>query len=268
LIGGFGFATGDALKLAGLATSWETNWHSVLEQTYGFINGIGLAVAFVLLGKIAPKIPDELPIRKWTDVFAAGFVLIVIPYLNLSKNAEVWIKAKAVPAILYGRSADWWFDLAFLALALVFLAIALIHRKRPLAILSAGWQARGQLLYLAFLWCVVIGNFERALVSFVPVRLITEGVIFLNACLSTIGIFFTVPAPERSPVAPTPSMTHLFRKILLLGACGLVFSILANWAFVRLLYGDHPARQAARHIRFGPNATATKEKPAPGTPHP
>src|SRR6266850_1579699 len=58
LIGGFGFATGNALKLAGLAGGWNTNWHSVLEQTYGFINGIGLAVTLFLVARLAPKIEE------------------------------------------------------------------------------------------------------------------------------------------------------------------------------------------------------------------
>ncbi|MGH9834103.1 MAG: hypothetical protein ACRD9Y_13870, partial [Blastocatellia bacterium] len=50
-IGGFGFATATLFKLIAIKTGWNTNWHSVLEQTYGFINGIGVAIAMIFLAR-------------------------------------------------------------------------------------------------------------------------------------------------------------------------------------------------------------------------
>jgi hypothetical protein len=43
-IGGFGFAFANMLKLIGVYTALPTNWHSVMEQSYGAINGIGIAL--------------------------------------------------------------------------------------------------------------------------------------------------------------------------------------------------------------------------------
>jgi hypothetical protein len=60
-IGGFGFATAQAVKLVGLSTDLQTNWHSVLEQTYGFINGIGIAVAMGVLASRTGRVRDESP---------------------------------------------------------------------------------------------------------------------------------------------------------------------------------------------------------------
>ena len=77
LIGGFGFATADALKLAGIATGGDTNWHSLLEQTYGFINGIGVAVALFWVARRTPCLNEEPAARNWAGVCAAGFVLLV-----------------------------------------------------------------------------------------------------------------------------------------------------------------------------------------------
>jgi len=45
-IGGVGFALADLIKLLGIGTGWETNWHSILEQSYGFINGIASARSY------------------------------------------------------------------------------------------------------------------------------------------------------------------------------------------------------------------------------
>jgi len=44
--------------------------------------------------------------------------------------------------------------------------------------------------------------------------------------------------------------------------------VLADWGVTRAIYGDQQASHSSKHIRFGPNATATPEKPKPGVPHP
>jgi hypothetical protein len=279
-IGGFGFATATLLKLVGMAGSetirrqfglegiWQTNWHSILEQSYGFINGLGVAVALFWVARHAPKTNEEPPVRRWADSYAAAFVLLVVTYINLAKNPEVWVKAKAMPATLYGLSAGGWFNLAYVALALVFFALLAVHRRRPLPLLSTSWLARGQMLYLAFLWVMVVGNFERALTSFAPQRLITEGVVFLNAALCTIGIFLSAPGADRKLPEAGFNWSRLLPKTFAVGLIAMALSVPADWVVVRAVYGDTQASHASKHIRFGPEATATTEKPKLDVPHP
>ena len=268
LVGGFGFASGNLLKLLGVSTGLKTNWHSILEQSYGFINGLGLALALFWVAKHAPKLNDEPRVRKWTEPYAAGFVLLVLTYINLVKNPEQWVRAKAMPEMLYGLAAETWFNFAYIALTGVFLALVYVHQRRPLPVLAGSWLARGQLIYLAFLWVMVIGNFERALVSFAPQRLVTEGVIFLNAAFCTVGIFLSAPSANRELPAPGFAWPPLLRKTILFGSLLAALSVFGDWAVVRGLFGDRPVGNASRHIRFGPDATATKEKPKVGAPHP
>jgi len=266
--GGFGFAFATLLKLIGMSSGWETNWHSILEQTYGFMNGIGLGLALFWAARHVPHASEEPPVRRWAEPFAAGFVLLVVTYLNLSKNPEEWVHAKAMPAVLYRLSPDAWFGFAYGTLSLVFVTLLMAHRREPLALLSISWLARGQLLYLVFLWLMVVGNFERALVAFTAQRLITEGVIFLNAALCTVGLFLSVPAEVRPLPQTTPPWRQLLPKAIAIGVLVMALSVLAEWAVVRLTYGDRQAGLGARHIRFGPEATATKAKPPPDVPHP
>jgi len=267
-IGGFGFAAANALKLIGISTGWQTNWHSLLEQTYGFLNGIGLAVALLWLARGTPEVSDVPRVRKWTEAYAAGFVLLVVTYLNLRQDPEVWVRAKAMPAVLLGLSAGTWFDLAYLALTIAFVSVLAVHRRRPLPLLSGGWVSRGELLYLVFLWWVVVGNLERALVAFAPQRLVTEGFIFLNAVLCSAGVLLNPPEADSE----TPRTMILWSRLLpRTGSVALLaasLSILADWALVRGIYGNSAAGYSGKHIRFGPNATATKEKPSPDLPHP
>jgi len=57
-------------------------------------------------------------------------------------------------------------------------------------------------------------------------------------------------------------------RATVIGLGAATLSVLADWAIVRGIYGDRPAGDASKHIRFGPDATATKEKPKAGVPHP
>jgi hypothetical protein len=77
---------------------WQSqNWHSFLEQSYGFVNGIAIAVA---LGFIASKVSsktEELtePASakgRWTVAFSALFVMLGLTYFNVVKNVEEWGK--------------------------------------------------------------------------------------------------------------------------------------------------------------------------------
>lgn len=267
-VGGFGFATGNLLKLAGVATGWQTNWHSVLEQTYGFINGIGLALALFWIARFAPPVSDEPRIRRGTGACAAFFVLVVISYLNLAKNPARWVDAKAVPEVLYGLSAMTWFNLAYAALAVLTAAVLLRHARKPLPLFSGGPQANGQWLCLLLLWCMVLGNFERAVVSFAPARLVTEGVIFLNAVLCTAGVLLAAPAPGPEPAGHAARFRPPIRKAVLAGLALMLVSVLADWGGKHALFGNSFAGHAGRHVRFGPDATATTAKPGPGAPHP
>jgi hypothetical protein len=271
-IGGFGFATGQLLKLIGLTTGWQTNWHSLLEQSYGFINGLGVAVAMALLAARTAPVRDEPAQRRWTQVYAVGFVLVGITFLNLRKNPADWIKAKAFPEMLYGLSVSAWFHLAYLALAVAVVWLLARHLRRTLPVLPATWLGRGQLLYLVFLWWMVIGNFDRAQVAFAPVRLVTEGVIYLNAVLCTLLLFATTAPAHRPGGGPGQApLANAFgawtKRVVLIGLLFTVCSVLADWGITQAVYGDQPASNAGKHIRFGPNATATA-KPELGQPHP
>jgi hypothetical protein len=268
VIGGFGFATATLFKLIEIKSGWQTNLHSVLEQTYGYINGLGVAAVILFLRHRTPRVEDLPPVRRWTEIYAVAFVLIGITYLNLRKNPAMWVKSNTVPAVLYGLSADAWFNLAYLALAGLFLAALIVHQRRPLPLIPTSDAGKAQLFYLVFLWWMVVGNFDRAVVGFAPQRLITEGVIHLNAVCCSLLVLLCVPVPIDPPVTPALAMPGALRRVIGIGLLATVLSIAVDWAIVRAVWGNQFAGHAALHIRFGPNATATKEKPAATKPHP
>jgi hypothetical protein len=267
IIGGCGFALANLIKLVGIATGWQTNWHSVMEQVYGFINGLGIAFVISRLRRSAPRASDDPKIRRWTEVYAIAFVLLAMTWINFRKSPESWVRAEAVPAVLAGLPALFWFDLAYLMLSVAVVSMLIRHLQRPLPLIPAGWFGKCQLFYLVLLWWVVVGNFERALVAFSAPRLITEGVIFFNAVLCTVLCVSGREATE--PVAASETVrAERLGKMLLAGASLIALTIAGCWGATRAIYGDQVAGGNSRQIRFGNESTATREKPAADRPHP
>jgi len=280
-IGGIGFALGQLLKLTYIRTGLRTNWHSVMEQTQGFFHGIGLAVAMGVLAKCAPKVSDVLPLPQWTEVFAVSSVLVLLTYLNHRKATDTWVQqVESLPERLYGlpvagwflRSKGWfgWFELIYIAIGSAVVGLLVAHIHRPLGFIPGSWLGKGQLFYLVFLWWVVVFNFERALVGFSPQRLVTEGVITFNAVICTVFVALgalTVGVQEPISQLAIP-YSGWIGKTVVVGSLAMLLTTLAAWRLTHAIYGYKHAPGAGLHIRFGPNATATKKKPEAGEKHP
>ncbi len=268
ILGGIGFAAASMLKLVEVTSGYDTNWHSILEQSTGLFNGMAVAAAMIPLARRAPAFNEEGPPRRWTEVYAVGFVLLFITYLNFRKNPGDWLRANTVPVEMYGISTAHWFDIAYIFLAIAILVPLIRHLKSPLALIPSSALGRGQWLYLAFLWWLNVGNFERIVVGFAPQRLVTEGVILVNSAICTL-LTLLLPVQNASQAAAEPPATvprpHFsLRQLLVVGSLLTALSIVVDWQVVRAIYGDKFAGHARLHIRFGPNAT-TGEKPKPKT---
>jgi hypothetical protein len=278
-IGGLGFSGAQMIKLICLWTGVQTNWHSVLEQTYGFINGIGIAVAMGSLVTRLPRVNDDPPVRRWTEPFAAAFVLLGVTYVNVRKDIGTWIEKQAIPAEMFGLRAGaglipsygfvGWFDLIYLAMTAAVVILLIRHMRHPLPMIPSSWAGKGQLLYLVFLWWMVIGNWMRAIPGFTAHRLVTEGVIHLNASICMVLAFVCAArVVEPSRIRESFNFARGLPRTILAWSAATILAIGVQTGVARALYGDEQAPASGRHIRFGPDATATKAKPKPGQAHP
>lgn len=271
--------------------NWQNqNWHSFLEQSYGFVNGLAIVAT---LGFLATRIPEHKDTTtgqarsgRWTLGVATVFVLLAVPYVNLVKNVEEWGKQlnpdvwtrtllmpngtqETAPALwdvpYLGRlpgfdglhmTPGWWFNLTWLLLLALFIVLIRHHLREPLLLIPGTWLGKGQLFFLILLWVMVVGNFERALVAWHPSRLLTEWIITVNAILAT-GLLLTTPT-RTNPVAiqVTPSFTTLYKQVWLRAALAVAIPTTFFWFSNRLIY-QYPAIEKHDHMyhtRFGPEA--------------
>jgi hypothetical protein len=256
---------------------WEfwlsANWHSVLEQTYGFVNGLAVAAAMALLLRRLSQSEDSGPREYWTEILAVTVTVPLLMWVNLQKDVGEWTRgpSPAMPTVMrmplvgFSLSAWAWFNILFGIAAMAFVMLLNIHARRRLALLELGGLGRGQLLYLVLLWVFVIGNFGRIVVHFTEQRLLTEGVITLNAVLATMLLLLV---PRTAPILLSPIPPGYGRLVggaaLIALVCAVVFPV-AETLCVRAVYKDAPVMRprGAKNgptTRFGPHA-AWKYRP-------
>jgi len=185
------------------------NWHSWFEQSYGFVLGIGLAIALGLLSTRYKEVFRYPKTRPWTEIFAAGFTFLGIFYLNARKNPAQWVNQGAVAEAVEMPLVEGvaltplgWFNLVFIVFAAAIIYLMVQHKRRQLPIVPANPLGKGQLLFIALLWAMVIANFERQFPTLNPGRVLTEVVIFVNACIAT---YMVLLLPRRAEVlTPRP----------------------------------------------------------------
>jgi hypothetical protein len=265
LFGGAGFAAATFLKLVEVRyvpliplylygeSGWQTNWHSVLEQTYGLFNGIGIGVAMYALDGETPAVSDEPRLARWTEVVAVAFTLLFVTYINLVTDIPNWIEHHAIPPRLHRLPSKVWFDALYAALATGVITLLIRHLRRPLEIVPESALGKAQLLYIVLMWWVVVGNWMHAIPPFTERRLVTEGVIHLNAvCCTVLAVLRARPsfAAKETPATGRRSLTAVASAGVL--ALALVTGI-SFWG-TRAIYGDEFAGQANLHVRFGPKA--------------
>ena len=251
LFGGLGFSGAALIKLVLMHPGFQerllgvqvtANWHSVLEQTFGFISGIGVALALGYLSTHTARVSEEPPVPTWAEPATILFVLLAVTYVNIVKNVDkMWLPHKVVADHLLGIATITWFNLAYAVLAVaVAWPLVVACRGRSLDILPASRLGKAQLLYIVLLWWIVIGNFTR-MVDFQELRLVTEGVVHFNACVCTLLVIL-LPRPERTvgEIVETNYLLLLKRFVASAILMSLIL-IVAEVALTQALWGDGQA---------------------------
>ena len=172
LAGGIGFAVGDFFNMLGRA-QWGPIGHyealqgldywKWMEQLFGLIMGLGVAMAF--LRRLRPKLvqPEEDQSGENLNTIGLIFLLLIMMWDNLHKNVINWAKGKHIPEHLFGIPAQWWFLIVGLLLSAIILTVIIMRRRQDLPLAPSSDFGRGQLLFLIVLWIAIAGAFTQAL---------------------------------------------------------------------------------------------------------
>ena len=274
---------------------WQgQNWHSFLEQSYGFVNGIAIAIALAFIAsrvKIHPAEEESAEISKWrwTRAFSVLLILFGLTYLNVVKNVEVWssqlnptvwtqtithangLKEVApalwdfpyigrLPGIDFLNMTPYsWFTFTWGLLTIACIIIVVRHYRSPLAIIPKSSLAKGQLIFLILLWIMVIANFERALTGWHPSRLLTEWVIILNAIIATVLVLLLPRDQETVLTIEEKNYKPIYRRLWIKAIAALVLSSILFLVTNRMIYqypeSNKLSNGAQSHTRFGPDAS-------------
>ena len=170
LAGGFGFPLGDFWNALG-RSKWgpigqypilqEFGYWTVMEQTFGYAMGLGVALGIVRLIRGQLKPAEEDSQGRWLNPFCVFVLIGVLFAFNFLTNYEHWMDAKAwasrpmvVPETL-GLSSGWmlsWVVVMILGL----LAVALyLQQTGKLQIAPESIVGRSKLLALIVIWMVM-----------------------------------------------------------------------------------------------------------------
>lgn len=201
LFGGAGFMAGQAVANMGRAFAPRVEWWGIMEQVFGLVAGIGLALTMrhLVASCGEPREDAAQRVPPWTEGVAVGFLLLGVPWLNISKNPQtIWLRNAVVPERMGPFAIDTWFLIAFVLVAIVVVLAIRDHLRRGLALVPESPLGRAQMLFLGLLWVVVLGNLSRYL-PFPPERLASEGLVHVNACL--ISALAVLAARDATPPA-------------------------------------------------------------------
>ena len=286
----------DSEQFKSVVSTWAKwqgqNWHSFLEQSYGFVNGIAIAVALAFLAsriKLHPtENTPEINRGRWTKALSALAVMLGLTYFNVVKNVEEWgdqlnpvVWKTQIPTTGGGTEsvpAHWnvpyighlpgfdflsftpegWFNLTWGLLTLACILIVVRHYKSPVTIIPKSPLAKGQIMFLIILWIMVVANFERALTGWHPSRLLTEWVIFLNAIISTVLVILMPREEDTVAIVEEADYMPVYKRIWVKTIAVFVISSFFFTVTNRIIY-HYPEYNKLNleqnHTRFGPKAS-------------
>ena len=259
LAGGLGFAGGEFIQALGRSKWGPIGWYPVLqefgywtvmEQTFGGVMGLGIALAVLRLKHGQLEEPKEDSPGSWFNEFSVFILMGVLFAFNFRTNfLSFWIKSEQVTELVLGLPSGQVLS-GVVIMILLLLAVALHrHRKGYIDIVPQTAQGKIQLLTLLVIWMVM-----TIYIMLPRTGLPTSLMFFAELGLGTLMILFsgrtpvTVPS-ELAQNAESPVWNVGWRHLVLWALVPLYLGSLA-WMTIQL---EIPAKQ----IRFPDPATSS-----------
>ena len=251
--GGIGFVVANTIKLYIYYDNPQSDYPTVMFQVFGLVNGIGLSMALGYIAERTPPVEEEPERKRGTEAFAAILVLLGIPYLMImTLFYERWIPERLLPPDMGDLPITFWLHVAYGVLALSLLIPWIRHVRSPLPLVPVSAFGKGQWVFLALLWIVVIVSLLSSL-PFDSMRGMTDGLVYMDACVCTL--FMLWASPGQGAPAPVPMDPQRMRRVLLSSTVvWLLIAVLMILVSSGLILYLLDAPTYGHYFRFGPNA--------------
>lgn len=260
LAGGYGFALGDGLNMMGRA-NWGAfgelarqyhldNW-KWMEQSFGFIMGLGVALGILRLVRGRLRAPEEDARAGVIQLVGLLFLLIVMPWMNFFKNVRNLGSSKMIGAPLFGWPEEMWYLLIGFGLAIMMFIACVQYYRKELALAPSRPHGRAQLLLLFLMWISVMAAFLQAYPHMNrPGTLWVHITFWITAIIVSV---LTIMQPKPSPVIETVD-THAYSDSYWRpGLAFWILMILVPFVIAGLTYGTtamHAHPLSGSHLRF------------------
>lgn len=263
LAGGLGFAVGDFWQTLGRA-HWgplgatplmrTVNYWKCMEQFFGLVMGLGVALGAVkLLGGSLADADDDQP-RSAIDLLALVFLIIVMPWKTLGQNVDDWRQAGWLVDSLAGIDVAWWLLATALLLAGLVVVAAWKHQHGRLPMAPESPLGRAQWLFFILLWGCLAGDFARVLphLGREATFLVHVSFWFTAGVASLLVLTVGEPRePREGPSASTarPADDRRWRPSWQHAACWLAVPLVI-FALARLSIASHEGPLPGSRSRF------------------
>lgn len=260
LAGGYGFALGDGLNMMGragwgffgeLATYHRLDTWKWMEQGFGLIMGLGIALGILRLLRARLRPPDEDARPGLIQLVGLLFLLIVMPWLNFFKNVRNLGSSKLIGAPLLGWPEEMWYLFIGFGLAIMLFIACVQYYRKELALAPSRSHGRAQLLLLLLMWTSVMAAFLQAYPHMnTPGTLWVHITFWITAIIVSI---MTMLQPKPSPVIESVDTRAYSDTYWRPGLLFWVLVILIPFVIAGLTYGTigmHAHPLPGSHLRF------------------
>lgn len=263
--GGAGFVFGDFLNMLGRAQWGPIGRYEVLhdldywkwmEQSFGLIMGLGVGAAFLLHVRSRLPAPPEDSAGKRLHVLSLMLLLVVMMWLNLSKNVSTWLQGRHIPQSVLGiDSSGGFFAIGVLLAAMA--TVAIIGQHRGLFTIGpASDSARARMLFLLVLWIAILGAFTKALPGLSSRgTLVVQASFLVTAALCSSIVIVLRRSPRPSPDKTPESADLAWRMGWKFWVCLALVPVFLYIATC-LTVGSHDGPLPGSHTRFTPSISA------------
>lgn len=199
--GSIGFTVGESFQVLGSNLGPAYDWWKVMEQSFGFILGAGIAYGFHReCDGVSPSEAPPLPLH----LFAIGITAWYMPWVTFRDVVGKIREEEVLTASSDDADFGWHWQLrAFIILALLIVVLWRVYRVRPYVI-----EPRG-LTYALLLWTVwsttLLGLVKKSLPQLSwPANYVHAGFLIIAMLVSVWSLFGFVPSREKglTPIRP------------------------------------------------------------------